>query len=62
MKNNPMADKVLKELKLWRADIKTNKYLAKKDRRNLMILSKAPRLSKWVHNKIMFLKGIPVEK
>lgn len=62
MKNNPMADKVLKELKLWRADIKTNKYLEKKDRRNLMILSRAPHLSKWVHNKIMFLKGIPVEK
>ena len=62
MKNNPVADKVLKELKLWRKDIKTNQYLAPKDRRNLKILSRIPRLSKWVHNKIMFLKGKPVEK
>ncbi|MBR5917032.1 MAG: glycosyltransferase family 2 protein, partial [Lachnospiraceae bacterium] len=62
MKNNPVAAKVLKELKLWRKDIKENQYLADKDRRNLKILSRIPRLSKWVHNKIMFLKGKPVEK
>ena len=62
MKNNPVATKVLKELKLWRKDIKENQYLADKDRRNLKILSRIPRLSKWVHNKIMFLKGKPVEK
>ena len=62
MKNNPVADKVLKELKLWRKDIKTNRYLAPKDRRNLKILSRIPHLSKWVHNRIMFLKGKPVEK
>ena len=62
MKNNPMSDKVLKELKLWRKDIKNNPYLAKKDRRNLMILSRVPHLSKWVHNRIMFLKGIKVEQ
>ena len=62
MKNNPVSDKVLKELKLWRKDIKTNQYLAPKDRRNLMILSRVPHLSKWVHNRIMFLKGKPVEK
>lgn len=62
MKNNPVATKVLKELKLWRKDIKENRYLADKDRRNLKILSRIPRLSKWVHNKIMFLKGKPVEK
>ena len=62
MKNNPVATKVLKELKLWRKDIKENQYLAPKDRRNLKILSRIPRLSKWVHNKIMFLKGKPVEK
>lgn len=62
MKNNPVADKVLKELKLWRKDIATNQYLAPKDRRNLKILSRIPHLSKWVHNKIMFLKGKPVEK
>ena len=46
----------------WRQDIKTNPYLADKDRRNLLILSYVPRLSKWVHNQIMFLKGIKVEK
>ena len=62
MKNNPVADKVLKELKLWRKDIDENKYLAPKDRRNLKILSRAPRFSKWIHNKIMFLKGKRVEK
>ena len=62
MKNNPVSDKVLKELKLWRNDIKTNQYLAPKDRRNLLILSYVPHLSKWVHNKIMLIKGIPVEK
>ena len=62
MKNNPVADKVLKELKLWRKDIKENQYLAPKDRRNLKILSRIPRLSKWIHNRIMFLKGKPAEK
>ncbi|MCR4647602.1 MAG: glycosyltransferase family 2 protein [Lachnospiraceae bacterium] len=62
MKNNPMADKVLRELKEWRKDIDTNSYLAPKDRRNLKILSRAPKFSKWVHNKIMFIKGKPVEK
>ena len=62
MKNNPVSDKVLKELKLWRKDIKTNQYLAKKDRRNLLILSHAPHLSKWIHARIMFLEGKPVEK
>lgn len=62
MKNNEMADKVLKELKLWRKDIKTNPFLAKKDRRNLLILSIAPKLSKRAHNVIMRFKGIKVEK
>jgi len=62
MKNNEVSDKVLKELKLWRKDIKNNKYLQKKDRRNLLILSYIPKLSKWVHARIMFLKGKPVEK
>ncbi|MCR5849053.1 MAG: glycosyltransferase family 2 protein [Lachnospiraceae bacterium] len=61
MKNNPVSDKVLKELKLWRKDIKSNRFLAKKDRRNLLILSHVPHFSKWVHNRIMFLKGKPVE-
>lgn len=62
MKDNKMADKVLKELKVWRKDIKTNPYLAKKDRRNLIILSYAPKLSKRIHNVIMRCKGIKVEK
>lgn len=62
MKNNQVAKKVLKELKLWRKDIKTNPYLAPKDRRNLRILSVAPKFSKRVHNVIMRFKGIKVEK
>lgn len=62
MKDNKMADKVLKELKVWRKDIKTNPYLAKKDRRNLIILSYAPKFSKRIHNVIMRCKGIKVEK
>ena len=62
MKENPVSEKVIRELKEWRADIKTNPYLAKKDRRNLLILSRSPRFSKWVHNRIMFLKGIKVEE
>ncbi|MBO4309905.1 MAG: glycosyltransferase family 2 protein [Lachnospiraceae bacterium] len=62
MKNNAMADKVLGELKLWRKDIKNNKYLDEHDRKNLKILSRVPHLSKWVHNRIMFLKGIRVEE
>lgn len=62
MKDNPMADKVLKEIKLWRKDIRKNPYLQKKDRRNLLILSYAPKFSKRVHNVIMKIKGIDVEK
>ena len=48
--------------KLWRKDIKNNKYLDEHDRKNLKILSRVPHLSKWVHNRIMFLKGIRVEE
>lgn len=62
MKDNPVADKVLKELKLWRKDIKKSPYLNKKDRRNLLILSYMPKFSKRVHNVIMKFKGIDVEK
>lgn len=62
MKNNPVADKVLKELKAWRKDIRKSPYLKSKDRRNLLILSVAPKLSKRAHNVIMRFKGIQVEK
>ncbi len=62
MKNNPVSKKVLKELKLWRKDIRKTPYLNKKDRRNLLILSYVPKLSKRVHNVIMKFKGIEVEK
>lgn len=62
MKNSSLADKVLKELKVWRKDIKRSPYLMKKDRRNLLILSYVPKFSKRVHRIIMKFKGIQVEK
>lgn len=62
MKDNLVADKVMKELKMWRKDIRNNRYLETKDRRNLFILSVCPKFSKRIHNVIMKFKGIEVEK
>lgn len=62
MRNNPMSDRIIKDLKLWRRDIRRNGFLESKDRRNLLILSFFPKLSKRIHNVIMKIKGIEVEK
>lgn len=57
-KDNEMCRKVMKDVKEGRKAIKKNPLYTKKERRNLLILSHMPILSKRVHNVIMRLKGI----
>ena len=57
-KNNAYYMKVISEvrsnLSLW----KTNPFLTDKEKRNLRILARCPRFSKFMHNIIMHVKGI----
>lgn len=57
-KDNTVCMGIIKDLKAYRKEIKTNPYLTRKDRRNLLILSRMPKLSKRVHGVIMRLKGV----
>lgn len=55
-KGNTVCREIIKDLKKGRKQIKSNAFLSKKEKRNLLILSHAPVLSKRVHNSIMILK------
>lgn len=57
-KDNEVCRGIIVDLKRNRKEIRTNPHLAKKEKRNLLILSYAPKLSKRVHNVIMRLKGV----
>ena len=55
-KNNPVYRGAVRFLKTHRRDIRTNALLTKKERRNLRILSYAPRLARRIHAKKMAAK------
>lgn len=57
-KDNEVCRDIIRDLKKNRKAIRKNPYLTKKEKRNLLILSRAPKLSKRVHNVIMRLKGV----
>ncbi len=54
--DNEVCRDIIKDLKKGRKEIKANAFLTKKEKRNLLILSYAPKLSKRVHNVIMKCK------
>lgn len=56
MKDNPVCDGIIVFLKEHKKEIDENPYLSKKEKRNLRILSKAPKLSKRAHRLIMKIK------
>lgn len=55
-KSNTVCWNIIQDLKNGRKQIKNNAYLTKKEKRNLLILSYAPRMSKRFHNMIMVVK------
>ena len=55
-KENKMYNIILKELKAGRKMIRTNQFLSKKEKRNLLILSHVPKFSKRCHGLIMKIK------
>ncbi len=55
-KSNTVCWNIVKDLKRGRKQIKANAYLTRKEKRNLLILSYAPRMSKRFHNVIMVFK------
>lgn len=55
-KSNKVCWSIIKDLKSGRKQIKNNTYLSSKEKRNLLILSYLPRLSKRFHNVIMLVK------
>lgn len=55
-KSNEVCWQIIRDFKNGRKEIRANAYLTKKEKRNLLILSYAPRLSKRVHNGIMVIK------
>lgn len=57
-KSNTVCWNIVKDLKRGRKQIKANAYLTRKEKRNLLILSYAPRMSKRFHNVIMVFKKI----
>lgn len=56
MKNNPVCDGILTYLKENKDEVENNPFLSEKEKKNLRILTKAPRLSKRAHGMIMKLK------
>ncbi len=56
-KENAMYQKVIKEVKKGRNEIRKNSYLSKKEKRNLWIVSYCPKGSKRLHGLIMKVKG-----
>lgn len=55
-KSNTICWDIIRDLKKGRKQIKSNAFLTKKEKRNLLILSYAPRMSKRFHNIIMVFK------
>ncbi|MBQ7833507.1 MAG: glycosyltransferase family 2 protein [Lachnospiraceae bacterium] len=55
-KSNTVCWNIIQDLKKGRKQIKSNAFLTKKEKRNLLILSYAPRMSKRFHNVIMVFK------
>lgn len=55
-KSNMVCRSIIRDLKNGRKQIKNNAFLTKKEKRNLLILSYAPRMSKRFHNMIMVVK------
>lgn len=56
-KENAVYQKVIKEVKKGRKDIKNNTFLLAKEKRNLWIISFFPKSSKWLHGLIMKVKN-----
>lgn len=56
-KENTMYQKVIKEVKKGRKEIRRNAYLSKKEKRNLLIVSFCPKGSKRLHGLLMKIKG-----
>lgn len=57
-KENAIYQKVIKEVKRGRKEIRKNAYLSKKEKRNLLIVSYWPKGSKRLHGRIMRLKKV----
>ncbi len=55
-KSNTVCWNIIHDLKKGRKQIKNNAFLTPKEKRNLLILSYAPRISKRFHNMIMIVK------
>ncbi len=55
-KSNTVCWNIIRDLKKGRKQIKNNAFLTQKEKRNLLILSYAPRMSKRFHNMIMIVK------
>lgn len=55
-KTNHVCWEIVNDLKKGRKAIKANAFLTAKEKRNLLILSYAPRMSKRIHNVIMVIK------
>lgn len=55
-KSNTVCWNIIRDLKNGRKQIKNNAFLTRKEKRNLLILSYAPRMSKRFHNMIMVVK------
>ena len=55
-KSNTVCWNIIRDLKNGRKQIKNNAFLTQKEKRNLLILSYAPRMSKRFHNMIMVVK------
>lgn len=55
-KSNVVCWNIIRDLKNGRKQIKNNAFLTQKEKRNLLILSYAPRMSKRFHNMIMVVK------
>ena len=55
-KSNMVCWNIIRDLKNGRKQIKNNAFLTRKEKRNLLILSYAPRMSKRFHNMIMVVK------
>ncbi|MBR3040672.1 MAG: glycosyltransferase family 2 protein [Lachnospiraceae bacterium] len=56
MSGNEVCREVVRFLKQHRAEIKSNPYLSEKEKRNLLILGRSPRISKTLHGALMKFK------
>ena len=56
MKNNPVCDGIIEYIRKNKDEIESNPFLSEKEKKNLKILMKAPKLSKRAHGLIMKIK------